>query len=140
MAVRRTKRKLNKLSVMFNGTSAQGVGAFLAKDRNVREVGEFSSRESRDGIGCHLLPPLRIDSVVLFYFLRRNSISGRSVVSRGSSRLTPVHALNLYRACWVQHSRCSPTYIMYIDNKVRLLLDASFLCNKRGAKCNIIIP
>ena len=37
-SVRRTKRKLNKLSVMFNGTGGQGVGNFIAKDTTVREV------------------------------------------------------------------------------------------------------
>lgn len=37
-SVRRTNRKLNKLSVMFNKTQAKGVGRFLASDRNVREV------------------------------------------------------------------------------------------------------
>lgn len=37
-SVRRTKRKLNKLSVMFNQTEGRGVGSFIAKDRAVREV------------------------------------------------------------------------------------------------------
>lgn len=37
-SVRKSKRKLNKLSVMFNETQAQGVGRFLASDRFVREV------------------------------------------------------------------------------------------------------
>lgn len=47
-SVRRTKRKLNKLSIMFNGTGGQGIGNFIAKDTTVREV----STETREVYRC----------------------------------------------------------------------------------------
>ncbi|CBJ30587.1 Hypothetical leucine rich repeat protein [Ectocarpus siliculosus] len=49
-SVRRTKRKLNKLSVMFNGTGGQGIGNFIAKDTSVREVTVLCEDLSDDSI------------------------------------------------------------------------------------------
>lgn len=43
-SVRKTKLKLNKLSVMFNNTGAQGVGSFIAQDKNVNEVSGSRAR------------------------------------------------------------------------------------------------
>ncbi|CAM9391754.1 unnamed protein product [Ectocarpus sp. 4 AP-2014] len=49
-SVRRTKRKLNKLSVMFNDTGGQGIGNFIAKDTSVREVTVLCEDLSDDSI------------------------------------------------------------------------------------------
>ena len=46
-SVRKTKLKLNKLSVMFNNTGAQGVGSFIAQDKNVKEVSSSSAKNFR---------------------------------------------------------------------------------------------
>lgn len=46
-SVRKTKLKLNKLSVMFNNTGAQGVGSFIAQDKSVKEVSSLRERDFR---------------------------------------------------------------------------------------------
>lgn len=51
--VRTTKLRLNKLSVMFNDTKAEGIGHFLSLDRSVGEVtavGNSVEKELRDQI------------------------------------------------------------------------------------------
>ncbi|CAM9625878.1 unnamed protein product, partial [Choristocarpus tenellus] len=66
--LRKTKRKINRLSLSFNKTEARGVGQFLKADRNVTEVNilcEKVSKESMYSISLALQSNNRVRKLLL---------------------------------------------------------------------------